>query len=151
MGRKILMWVGILVGLFLLIQLVPYGRNHTNPAVVAQPKWDSQQTQDLARRACFDCHSNETVWPWYSDVAPISWLIQRDVDEGRQHLNFSQWGAASTSRGFRREEEGGDFAETIQRGSMPPWFYLLPHPSAQLSPAERDTLLQGLIASVGGN
>ncbi len=148
MGRTILIWVGILIGLFLLIQLVAYGRNHTNPAVVAQPKWDSQQTQDLARRACFDCHSNETVWPWYSNVAPISWLIQRDVDEGRQRLNFSEWNVASSTTGRFRRNEGGDMAETIQRGSMPPWFYLPIHPNAALSAAEKQQLINGLNASL---
>jgi len=65
----------IVIALLLLIQLIPYGKNHTNPTVVGQPKWDSQQTRDLAKRACFDCHSNETIWPWYSNVAPISWLV----------------------------------------------------------------------------
>ncbi|MEZ4770229.1 MAG: heme-binding domain-containing protein [Caldilineales bacterium] len=73
-----------LVAVFLLIQLVPYGRDHTNPPVVQEPVWDSPQTEALARAACYDCHSNEVVWPWYSNIAPISWLVQRDVDEGRQ-------------------------------------------------------------------
>ncbi len=76
---------------FGLLQLVPYGRNHTNPPVAAEPAWASAQTRALAVRACFDCHSNETTWPWYSNVAPVSWLIQRDVDEGRRRLNFSEW------------------------------------------------------------
>lgn len=88
-GIIIIIVVG-LVALFLLIQLIPYGRQHTNPPVVAEPAWDSPQTRDLAVRACFDCLSNDTVWPWYSNVAPISWLVQRDIDEGRQRLNFSE-------------------------------------------------------------
>ena len=62
------------VGLFVLIQLAPFGRNHTNPPVVQEPSWDSAETRALAKRACFDCHSNETVWPWYSNIAPVSWL-----------------------------------------------------------------------------
>jgi hypothetical protein len=145
--RSLLKWVGILIGLFLLIQLVPYGRSHTNPPVAAQPKWDSQQTLDLAKRACYDCHSNETVWPWYSNVAPISWLVQRDVDEGRQRLNFSEWNVASSSGRFRRNETG-DMQETIQRGSMPPWFYILIHPNAALSQAEKQLLINGLNGSL---
>ena len=75
----------------LVVQVIPYGRDHTNPPVAAEPLWDSPQTRDLAVRACFDCHSNETEWPWYSNVAPISWLVQRDVEEGREELNFSEW------------------------------------------------------------
>jgi len=58
----------------------------------------------MARRACFDCHSNETVWPWYSSIAPVSWLVQRDVDEGREKLNFSDWKGAGGERGKRAEE-----------------------------------------------
>src|SRR5581483_2821093 len=77
--------------LFLLAQAVPYDRSHTNPPVTAEPRWDSPQTRELAARACFDCHSNLTTWPWYSNVAPISWLVQRDVDGGRSALNFSEW------------------------------------------------------------
>jgi hypothetical protein len=62
-----------------LIQLVPFGRDHTNPVVTAEPRWDSPVTRELADRACFDCHSNETEWPWYAGVAPVSWLVYRDV------------------------------------------------------------------------
>jgi hypothetical protein len=58
------------VALFALIQVVPYGRSHTNPPVQSEPKWDSPQTRALAVRACYDCHSNETTWPWYTNVAP---------------------------------------------------------------------------------
>lgn len=61
MAKKIMIVIGFLVGVFLLIQLVPYGRNHSNPAVLNEPKWDSTQTRALAKRACFDCHSNEVL------------------------------------------------------------------------------------------
>ena len=91
--KKIFLWLVVgLVALFVLIQLVPYGRNHANPPVVKEPEWVSPQTRQLAKRACFDCHSNESVWPWYSNIAPVSWLVQNDVDEGRRRLNFSEWG-----------------------------------------------------------
>jgi hypothetical protein len=124
----------------LLLQLVPYGHSHTNPPVVSEPKWDSPQIRALAVRACFDCHSNETKWPWYTNVAPVSWLIQRDVDDGRRRLNFSDWGAPTRGEG----RNPGNIVRTIQRGSMPPWFYLPPHPEAQLTSAEKDQLIQGL-------
>ena len=65
-----------------LFSFVPYGRDHVNPPVGAEPSWDSPETRALARQACFDCHSNETEWPAYSTVAPVSWLIQHDVSEG---------------------------------------------------------------------
>ena len=129
-----------LLALLLLIQLVPYGRDHSNPAVVAEPAWDSARTRDLAVRACFDCHSNEVVWPWYSNVAPISWLIQHDVDEGRDELNFSEWHAG---------QEGHEAAETVREREMPPRQYLWTHPAARLSDTERAALNAGLIATFG--
>ena len=95
--------IGVVV-LMAFIQLIPFGRAHANPPVLQEPNWDSPQTRDLASRACFDCHSNETTWPWYSNVAPVSWLVQRDVDEGREKLNFSEWGTARSSRGNEGKE-----------------------------------------------
>jgi len=130
----------ILVGLLLVIQLVPYGRDHTNPAVVAEPAWDSPQTRELAVRACFDCHSNESKWPWYSNVAPVSWLVQHDVEEGRHKLNFSEWGPGS---------EGHEAAETVREGSMPPPVYMLTHPDARLTDAETAALVAGFAATLG--
>jgi hypothetical protein len=129
------------LGGFLVIQLVPYGRDHDNPPVVAEPSWDSAQTRELAVRACFDCHSNETVWPWYSNVAPVSWLVQRDVDEGREELNYSEW---------NRPQEAEESAETVLEGSMPPRSYLLTHSEARLTDADLETLANGLAATVGG-
>ena len=131
-----------LMGLLLVIQVVPYGRNHINPAVIAEPAWDSPQTRALFFRACADCHSNETVWPWYSNVAPISWLATRDVIEGREKFNVSEWGRQA-------ENEADEAAETVQKNEMPPWFYLPPHPEANLTAAERQQLINGLIATFG--
>src|SRR5687768_3027163 len=83
--RRMLRWLGVaIVGVLAAVQLVPYGRDHTNPPVRQEPAWDRPQTRALVARACFDCHSNETTWPWYSHIAPVSWLIQRDVVEGRR-------------------------------------------------------------------
>ncbi len=130
----------LLVVLFGLIQLVPYGRNHTNPPVIQEPKWDSPQTRELVKRACFDCHSNETVWPWYSNIAPISWLVQRDVEVGRRKLNFSEWN--------RPQDEPGEAVEVVRKGEMPPPYYLLTHPNARLSPAEKEALIRGLEATL---
>lgn len=125
-----------------VIQIIPYGRNHTNPSTLAEPLWDSPQTRALFMRSCGDCHSNETIWPWYSNIAPFSWLVQRDVDEGRARFNISTWG--------RGENEGEDAAETLQKGSMPPKIYLLIQPDARLSDSEKQALVEGLIATFGG-
>ncbi len=70
---KLVWWVLILA---ILIQVVPFGHSHTNPAVTKEPGWDSSDTASLFHRACYDCHSNQTTWPWYSNVAPVSWLVQ---------------------------------------------------------------------------
>jgi mono/diheme cytochrome c family protein len=141
MLKKILVGAMLVIAVLIIaIQLVPYGHTHTDPAVQAEPAWDSPQTRQLAQRACFDCHSNETMWPWYSNIAPISWLIQRDVDEGRRRLNFSEWNRPQREvRGASRE---------VQRGVMPPSYYVMIHPSAKLSPDEIQALTRGLSASL---
>lgn len=136
----------ILVALFVLVQLVPYGRAHNNPPVVQEPTWTSAETRELAVAACFDCHSNETVWPWYSHVAPVSWLVQHDVEEGREYLNFSDW------RGGTREgEEAEELAEVILEGEMPPAVFLITHPEARLTDAQKQALVAGLRATAEGN
>ena len=134
--------IGLLVaaGVLVLAQAVPYGRDHTNPPVVAEPAWDRPETRALADRACFDCHSNVTRWPWYSHVAPLSWGIQHHVDEGREELNFSEW-----NRTFDEADQAGD---VVREQEMPPRSYLLLHPEARLTPAERDELARGLDASL---
>jgi len=124
--------------LFALIQLVPYGRAHENPAVRQEPPWDSPATRALAERACFECHSNQTEWPWYSWVAPVSWLVQHDVDEGREHLNFSEWD--------REQKNADEAAEMIEEGEMPPWYFLPAHPEAKLTAEEKAQLTRSFSA-----
>ena len=76
-----LLVLAVIIGL--VIQIVPYGRDHTNPKTVQEVKWNSPETRALAVDACFACHSNLTKWPWYTNIAPISWLTTRDVEDGR--------------------------------------------------------------------
>jgi cytochrome c551/c552 len=121
------------------IQFVPYGHDHTNPAVVAEPNWDTPRTSELFYAACGDCHSNTTVWPWYSNIAPVSWLVQRDVEVGRTYMNVSLWGT--------RGQATGEVGEVIQEGEMPPAIYLIMHPNARLSASEKQELIQGLQAT----
>jgi len=139
MKRIIIIVLVGLAALFLLIQLIPYGHQHTNLAVVQEPKWDTPQIRELTQRACFDCHSNETIWPWYSNVAPVSWLVQRDVEEGRRFLNFSDWG---------RVREPYEIIEAVSEGKMPPSQYLIMHPEARLTQAEKGALVSGLQATI---
>ncbi len=146
MRSRVIRGIGILaaagVAGALLIQAVPYGRAHANPAVVAEPAWDSAQTRGLFMRACGDCHSHETEWPWYSNVAPVSWLVQRDVDEGREKFNVSTWGLDNN--------KADEAAEAFQDGEMPMPIYLITHPEAKLAGTDRQALLQGLLATFGG-
>ena len=125
------------VAVFAVIQLVPYGRDHTNPPVTQEVKWDSQRTRELAVEACYDCHSNLSVWPWYSNVAPVSWLVYADVKGGRETLNFSEWDRP-------QESETSDIAEVVRDGSMPPFQYKPLHPAGRLTTAERNALARGL-------
>ena len=127
----------------LAIQFIPYGHSHFNPPRVREPGWDKPETRELARRACFNCHSNETVWPWYSNVAPVSWLTERDVNDGRRHLNFSEFN--------RPYKHAGRASKEVREGDMPPWYYLPTpmHPEARLTSAEHEALIDGLAKTLG--
>jgi len=122
---------------FALIQLIPYGRDHANPPVTQEVRWDSARTRELALGACYDCHSSLTVWPWYTNVAPASWLIYGDVQDGRETLDFSEWDRP-------QEAETSDIVEVVRDGSMPPFQYKPLHPAGRLTTTERDELAQGL-------
>jgi hypothetical protein len=113
------------------IQLVPVSR--TNPPVTA-PVRAPPEVQALLRRACYDCHSHETVWPAQAYVAPLSWLVAHDVEEGRDELNFSAWDRADLKKVAQK------LPKEVGEGEMPPWFYVMAHPSARLTDAERQTL-----------
>jgi len=128
--------------LFVLLQFVPRGRGHSNPPVTGEPPWDSPATRETFMLVCGDCHSNETQWPWYSHVAPISWLVEEDVEDGRGHFNVSAW-----DEGPGHADEA---AEEYGEGEMPLWFYTPLHPSGVLSPEDRGAFIEGLKATFGG-
>lgn len=138
--RKLGLALTVSVLLFAALQVVPYGRDHTNPPDGTLATFDAPGTEQLAKRACYDCHSNRTKWPWYSAIAPISWRIQSHVQEGREKLNFTAFNAASKDMA----EAAGEAGETITKGEMPPADYLLAHPEARLTAAEKRTLAAGL-------
>jgi mono/diheme cytochrome c family protein len=135
---KVLKWLLVAA---ILIQFIPFGHTHTNPPQIKEPAWDSPNTRELFHRACFDCHSNATTWPWYSNVAPVSWLVQRDVNGGRSHLNFTEWD--------RPQKHAEHVTEEVKQGDMPPWFYLPMHPAARLSEVEKQALMDGAAKSLG--
>lgn len=124
------------------IQFVPYGKTYTNPPIISEPTWDSTRTKELFNNACANCHSNETKYPWYSKIAPVSWLIQMDVDEGREHFNVSAWGS-------QKKNKGDEAAKELRSGDMPPWFYLPTHPEAKLTNEETKELITGLVKTFG--
>jgi len=124
----------VLVTALVLIQFVPV--DQTNPAVETDVP-ASPEVRAVLRRSCYDCHSNETVWTWYSQIAPVSWLIARDVHEGRKQLNFSTWNRLSTADQSKALHESW---EKVAEGEMPLWFYLPMHPEARLSAQDRTTL-----------
>ncbi|MBX2813652.1 MAG: heme-binding domain-containing protein [Myxococcales bacterium] len=132
--------VGFLMLLLVLIQLVPYGRDHSNPQATGEVVWDSEETKALFTKACADCHSHETRWPWYANVAPVSWLVTHDVNEGREHFNVSAWGQ-------QEHNEADEAAEEVEHGHMPPMLYPILHPEAELSEEERSKLIAGLKAT----
>ena len=140
-ARK-LVRVSLLVLALLLAgaQFVPLDR--TNPPsdpqqhfnVVARPP---QAVASVLQRSCRDCHTNDTTWPWYSRVAPVSFLVVDDVKEGRSHLNFSEWGKLDARRAARKLEE---ICDEIKAGNMPERKYTLIHPSAKLTAEEVQTI-----------
>jgi hypothetical protein len=138
--KALLKGLACLIAVFALIQAIPYGRTHENPGVLKEPAWDTPRTRELAKRACFDCHSNETRWPRYANVAPLSWVVQHDVEVARDVLNFSAWNEPFTLANAS--------ASSVQTGNMPPAKYRMAHPEADLTPAETQELARGLDATL---
>ncbi|MFT7860452.1 MAG: heme-binding domain-containing protein [Sulfurimonas sp.] len=141
--KKLFRFVALpLITLLILIQLLPIDKGHTNPPILAEPMWDSQTTRKLFQRACADCHAHTTNWPWYSNIAPISWIITDHVEEGREHFNVSVWG-------IQKKNEGDEAAEEVEDGEMPIFGYEFTHPEARLTADEKKALIQGLKATFG--
>lgn len=140
MKKKIInriMW-GIL-GLFLVIQV--FRIDKTNPPV--DPEQDfamlttpPPEVNHILKEACYDCHSNITRYPWYSNVAPVSWILKNHVNEGRENLNFSVWGT------YLQEDKPKilkECAEVVKEGEMPLKSYTWTHPAARLTVEQRQT------------
>ena len=141
----------VLVALVAVAQFVPVGRSNppTDPrlSLIATARPPAPVAAAL-ERSCHDCHSNQTRWPWYSRVAPVSWLVARDVSEGRAHLNFSEWSALDTRRRSRRLEE---ICEMVNSGEMPLGIYLMLHPDARLTPQDVTAICDWTRAEAAGS
>jgi hypothetical protein len=143
MRRKVLV---ALACVFAGAQAIRFG--HTNPPAtgeLAAPPF----VQRTLRHSCYDCHSNETSWPWSANLAPISWLVHYDVTEGRRRLNFSSWDAYASDPGTRIQK-----LKNIQRAmatdDMPPWYYRLLHPDTRLSESQRKVVVRWVAEQITG-
>ncbi len=140
---RILKWAVIVLGAgFVLVQFVRPER--TNPVADQAISYRAHvqaapEVEAILKRACLDCHSNETVWPWYSNIAPVSWLVVHDVNEARGHMNLSEWGRYDAEKRADLLEE---ICEEVEKGSMPIRNYVLAHPEAELSDADRRALCE---------
>ena len=137
---KIAVPIGLVAGI--AIQFIPVkgiGDNPTERHTLEAPP----EVAAILRESCFDCHSNETEWPWYARIAPSSWLMARDVRKGRSHMNFSEWGDSDEDARAIDKENSWD---EIEEGEMPPWFYLPMHPSARMTDEKKAILKKWLLA-----
>jgi hypothetical protein len=139
---KVLAAAGAVAVVLLVAQLLPLGPDRTQDGAPVAIAWPDEETRALAERACTDCHSPNTDWPWYASIAPASWIVADHVAEGRAMLDFSLPGGGS--------EEAQEAGESIREGEMPPGYYTFLHPAARLSRAEKATLAAGLDRMFGG-
>lgn len=141
MNWKRIVWIA-LIAIVVIIQLIPSGR----PEVITENSNDllsnnvlPDSVSDLLRSACYDCHSNETVYPWYAYVAPVSWLVSRDIKLGRDKMNLSDWEAKSK---VDKAKILGEIQEEVEDGVMPMPIYVLMHPGAELTLKQRNKLIE---------
>src|SRR5689334_2711368 len=129
MARALNVVIGLGAAAFVTSQTIRVER--TNPPVRSDLEAPIEVRMVL-RAACYDCHSNETRWPWYIALAPVSWLIQQDVMAGRRRLNFSEWGDY-TSDPDTAVQKLSNMRRSVIAGDMAPWYYRLLHSDARLS------------------
>ena len=135
----------VLVILFGVIQLIPGMVNRNNPPVESDIP-TSPEVKAVLKKACYDCHSNESKWPWYSYVAPVSWLVSHDVQEAREEMNFSIWNSYEPKEQAEMHE---DCWEMVSKNEMPLWFYVPLHPEAKLSEEDRMLIKNWAVGSSG--
>jgi len=140
--KKIALWTIVgLIALFVLIQFIPYGRDHAEQPATNPFKWSSPTAEAVAKESCYDCHSNETKWWWAVKIAPFSWLAQHDIDGAQEVFNFSEWDGSLTTEAL----------QNAINDNMPPLQFTLLHPNAKLNDAEKQTLVQGFQDSLAAN
>ena len=143
MLKKIVRWTGVsLLILFIGLQFVRPAK--TNPAIdeasaLPQHIQTTGEVQTILKRACYDCHSNETTWPWYSNVAPVSWFVIEHVNHGRRHLNFSEWSRYDKPK---QSTQLYLIQETVRAGNMPLSSYVIAHKEAKLSDEDKNVIYE---------
>ncbi len=136
--NTLLVLLGIVIVGFLVLQIFPISAISTKLARQERPilshiDWGSPEAEQIVRTTCYDCHSNEPTYPWYASIAPISWLLNKDINEGRRELNFSEQAA--------NQIDGRELIEEVEEGSMPLPIYLTMHPDANLTEAQQQLLI----------
>jgi len=133
--KKIIM--GIVTGLIIVVIVIQFVTvERTNPPVTGEINV-TPELKSVLQKSCYDCHSNETVWPWYSKVAPVSWLVSKDVVEGREELNFSEWDKYTEKKRAKKMKE---IIEEIDNGDMPMTIYTFMHNNAVLTEKEKELI-----------
>lgn len=135
MNKYLKYGLGGIVALLVILQFIPV--EMSNPPVTSEMPVNSE-VKTVLKRACYDCHSNETVWPWYSKIAPVSFLVAYDVNDGRKHLNFSTWGEYKAKKKNHKLEE---LVEEVESDAMPMDAYVFMHPETALSAEEKAMLI----------
>lgn len=136
--KKIALYTVILLVLIQLIRI-----DKTNKALTPENDFINLTKPDteiafILKTSCYDCHSNEVTYPWYTNIAPISWWIKHHINEGSEHLNFSEWGTYSAKKADHKLEE---CVEMVSEGEMPMWSYTLMHSNAKLDPIRKEKLI----------
>ncbi len=130
----------IFFGILILLIVIQFFRiDKTNPKVIPSEEFFTvnaapENIKQITKNACYDCHSNETKYPWYANVAPISWMLANHRNEGREHLNFSTWATRNNNQQQHALEES---VEVIENGEMPMALYVVNHPEAKLSESQK--------------
>ncbi len=135
----LIIFVVLAAAIVLASLLTPPHRSQSAGAPVFSGAQISPEIFTVIQRSCWDCHSEATVYPWYSYIAPVSWLVENDVSRGREHLNLSKWSEYSV---LRRERCLSEIANQVRDGEMPLPKYTLIHRGARLSPADVDAIFQ---------
>jgi hypothetical protein len=132
----------VLVAIFIIIQFIPYGKPSNQPLAGKDLFEVTELPQDVGiilKNACYDCHSQKVKFPWYSNVAPVAWLVARDIKEARENLDFSKWRDVSKKDKLKALDKIG---EEVSEENMPMKIYTIMHPEARLTKAERDIVVK---------